>query len=94
MLRPFNVVTCPSLSKTSLGALDSLQRLVVQGQEMGHVKAGDSREIAVVIWSLLHGLSTIWAGHKMPATVIDQRRPQEMTHIFVQHLYAGLRGEG
>ncbi|MCB0153688.1 MAG: TetR/AcrR family transcriptional regulator [Anaerolineae bacterium] len=90
MIRPFEAAKYPSLSKTSLGALERLRELVAAGQAQGYVKTGDSWEIAGVVWSLLHGIATIWAGQKMPSAVMAGRSRAALTQAFAQHLYEGL----
>jgi AcrR family transcriptional regulator len=91
MIRSFDSETYPSLSQTALGALEGLQRIVQEGQELGQVKAGDGGEIAATIWALLHGISTIWTGQKMPAAISAGRTPEQLTRDFVRHFYGGLK---
>jgi AcrR family transcriptional regulator len=94
MFRDYELDQYPSYFKASLEALAILEALVVAGQAEGLVRAGDSRQLATLVWSLLHGLATILAGRKMPPVVMGDITPQALVAQQVQQLYAGLAPPG
>lgn len=90
MIGSFAPAKYPSLATASWEALERLKLLIEAGQAAGQLRAGDSREMATVAWSLVHGIATIWAGGKMPAVVIGEREAPALTADFVGMLYGGL----
>ena len=90
MFRSYDLEKYPSYYEVSAGSLELLRELVEAGQLSELVIRGDSKQIATLIWSLLHGVSTILAGRKMPPVVMGDRTPQELVHGFVELLYSGL----
>lgn len=92
MFRGYDPDVYPTLSAASLGALGLLRQVIETGQESGLVVARDSQELAALTWSLLHGVATILAAHKMPADVMGSRSAEELLGGYLDLLYHGLAG--
>ena len=90
MFRPYDLEKYPSYYEVSSRALEILQDMVNAGQHSENVIRGDSKEIATMLWSLLHGVSTIMTGRKMPPKVMGDLKPEELVHRFVELVYSGL----
>lgn len=90
MFREYDPEKYPSLYAASIGSLELLRALIEQGQLSELVISGDSQELATFIWSLLHGVSTILAGRKLPPTVMGTRTPEELVRAYVGLLYRGV----
>lgn len=90
MFYPYNAEKYPGYYKVSTNTLKLLWEFVEAGQEAGLVKAGDSKVLATLIWSLMHGVSTILAGRKMPPWVMGERTTAVLVEEFAAHLYHGL----
>ena len=93
MFREYDHVKYPSLNEVSTGSLVLLRELIDAGQLSRFVIEGESKQIATLIWSLLHGVSVILAGRKMPPVVMGEKTPQELVDLFVGMLYTGLQHE-
>lgn len=51
------VSATPSIDMASIGALfDHLEKLILAGQALGTIKAGDPRQLAQLYWAAFHGL--------------------------------------
>ncbi|MEM8862692.1 MAG: TetR/AcrR family transcriptional regulator [Chloroflexota bacterium] len=90
MFRDYDPEKYPSLYEVSTGSLELLQKLIDAGQKLKLVIQGDSKQIATLIWSLLHGISVILAGRRMPPTVMGDNTPQELVDMFVSMMHKGL----
>ena len=91
MFRYYEPAKYPSLYDASTQSLQLLSGLVAKGQNSKHVVEGDSKQIATLVWSLLHGVATILSGRKMPQAVMGDNTPEELVTMFVDMLYTGLK---
>lgn len=90
MFRFFEPEQHPDLFAASTASFAQLRQLVAEGQTAQQVKAGDSSEAAGLLWSLLHGVSLILAGRKMPAAVMNGREAEALVAAFVRRVLVGL----
>ena len=91
MFRYYEPAKYPSLYDASTQSLQLLSGLVAEGQTSKHVVDGDSKQIATLVRSLLHGVATILSGRKMPPAVMGDNTPEELVRMFVDMLYDGLK---
>ncbi len=93
MFRAYEVESYPALAAASSGALETLRALVEAGQRSQVVINGDSKQLATMTWSLLHGIATILAVQKMPPDVMGERTSSELVRDYLGLLYHGLTSE-
>lgn len=94
MFRYFEPAKYPSLFQASTGALERLKVVIEAGQHQGLLINGDSKQLATFVWSLLHGVSMILAGRKMPPVVMGNKSPQELTVNFLELVCSGIAKDG
>lgn len=90
MFYPYDPEKYPNYYNLSTSTLQLLGDFVEAGQAAGLVKTADSKILATLVWSLMHGVSTILAGRKMPPWVMGERTPEALVEEFASHLYRGL----
>ncbi len=57
----------PDLDQASVDAYAVLRELIEQGQQAGEFRSGDPALLALAAWSLVHGLSLLYAGDRVGA---------------------------
>ena len=90
MFRAYDPDKYPHYYQTTASALNILTELVEAGQTADLVIAEESKRVATLIWSLLHGVSLILAGGKMPPDVLGEQSPQALVEQFIEMLYGGI----
>lgn len=91
MFRDYDGEKYPDTIRAAVEALGLLEEVIVEGQQNGMIKEGDSLELTTVTWSMLHGIATILSTGKMPPLIMDQHTPQTLTSHFLELFYAGLK---
>ncbi len=80
----------PEMVADSLGALQTLTDIIAEGQSLGRVREGDAHEFATLIWSLLHGVSVLFANRKQAPQPYRSDNAADLTRKFLDQLLAGL----
>jgi AcrR family transcriptional regulator len=82
----------PSLYAASKQSFGLLIATIAAGQASGEIRAGDPTELAITIWSLIHGVTMLLLERQiaMDANVADVGG---LIHSALQQLYNGLRPE-
>lgn len=79
----------PDLSTAARAAFDRLAQIVAEGQRQGVLSGADPREPAMVIWLVVHGLSTVLIADKIPPDITAGGEP-----LALAAQYIGLACEG
>lgn len=90
MFGTFPTLDYPSLSEQSLRTLGKLIAVVEEVQNAGLLKPSVPQEAAVVVWMLVHGLSTVLITGKMPLSIQQNRSADELAERFIQMICVGL----
>jgi AcrR family transcriptional regulator len=80
----------PTLEAAAERAFDLLVSAIVEGQRAGHVRRGDSRELAVAAWALVHGLSALLVDGQLRARVRNDREAEALAARVTKLLQTGL----
>jgi AcrR family transcriptional regulator len=81
----------PDLRAASRGAIQRLSDLMVEGQDSGHVVAGDHEKQAAVIWSLFHGVAAIMGRRKTGLAPFKGATTDELIDQFMAQMFVGLK---
>jgi AcrR family transcriptional regulator len=82
----------PSLYATAQSTLDVLVQAIVDCQQEGVVISGDPRELAVVAWSMVHGISQLLMDGLIDATdVVAKPMPTALARYAAHLLYEGMK---
>jgi AcrR family transcriptional regulator len=79
----------PGLSKAAEEAFDVVRQAIVRGQEGQVVRRGDPTELALVAWSLGHGLAVLVVNQQLPPGTPPGI--EELADRTAAALYAGLQ---
>jgi AcrR family transcriptional regulator len=82
----------PALREAALAAWGLLTTTVTACQRAGRIRAGDPAAFAFVLWSLVHGLSTLLVDEQIPPIVRQTWLPAELAKKSTQVLLEGLAG--
>lgn len=67
-----------------------LSDLIGQGQASGDLRGGDSRDLALAAWSIVHGLTLLLVGQRIPGATVDmvfaKRAARHCTDLLVEGL--------
>jgi len=83
----------PALREAALAAWGLLTTTVTACQRAGRIRAGDPAAFAFVLWSLVHGLSTLLVDEQIPPIVRQTWLPAELAKKATQVLLEGLAGK-
>jgi AcrR family transcriptional regulator len=61
----------PSLDKAAEESFTILIETIAQGQKVGVIRAGDTRELAYVCWSLVHGVSMLHLDRQLRSPEVE-----------------------
>ena len=61
----------PSLDKAAEESFTILIETIAQGQKAGVIRSGDTRELAYVCWSLVHGVSMLYLDRQLRSSTIE-----------------------
>lgn len=85
----------PSLSQASEELADTLGSLVAAGQAAGLLRAAPIGDVTLTAWSLVHGLTLLIIGRRIPVDDIDdafvERMSRECVELLVHGIAAGPR---
>jgi AcrR family transcriptional regulator len=82
--------TYPGLRSAASRAFDCLVQIVRAGQESGVFVAGSPRDVALVAWSLVHGLATLLVDSQIPADVRIANDPDQLARRCATLFYEGI----
>ncbi|HEV2239120.1 MAG TPA: TetR/AcrR family transcriptional regulator [Ktedonobacterales bacterium] len=80
----------PGLREAGSRAFAVLVDIVRAGQDTGAIIAGESRLLAFVAWTQVHGLSLLLIGHQEPRDVIAARDAEQLARSCSRLFYTGL----
>ena len=83
----------PGLREAALAAWRLLTVTVTECQRAGWIRPGDPAALAFVLWSLVHGLSTLLVDEQIPPIVRQTWLPAELAQKATQVLLEGLAGK-
>ncbi len=75
----------PGLAEAALQAFGDLLDAITKCQSAGIVRAGDPREIAAPLWSLVHGIASLAIGGDLQAVGVE-RAPEDLVDGVVVRL--------
>ena len=78
------------LDEASRVTFDVLVSSIGAAQAVNVVRAGDTQELSLAAWSLVHGLSTLAVDRHLERKGFTSS-PTELAQTIAQHLYLGLR---
>lgn len=78
----------------SRGTFELLVDTVAAGQERGTVAAGDPRELATALWSLVHGFATLRNASRLGAALIGRGSPEGFERPLLERLVRGFGADG
>ncbi len=61
----------PSLEKAAEESFTILKEAIAQGQKARVIRSGDTKELASVCWSLVHGVSMLYLDRQIQASTVD-----------------------
>lgn len=91
MSRRFETPPDSALHDAGREAFGTLCGYIADGQAEGALVAGNPAELAVGVWSTLHGLAGILSADKLPPDVSDAVEPRALVVATVRRLLDGLR---
>jgi AcrR family transcriptional regulator len=80
----------PGLRQAALAAWGLLTATLTECQRAGRIRPGDPAALAFVLWSLVHGLSTLLVDEQLPPPVRQAWGPAELAQKATQVLLEGL----
>lgn len=80
----------PRLEATSTAAFHLLLDSIAAAQREGSVSDGDPRELALLAWSMVHGLASLLADGQLDDTGFASERATELATIITGHAFRGL----
>ena len=80
----------PSLQSASEDLAQTLAGVVAAGQAAGTVRPAPLAEVTLTAWSLVHGLTLLLAGRRIPAAAVDDAFVEHMAGQCVTLLMRGL----
>ncbi len=80
----------PSLVLAGQGLATTLETVVRAGQAAGVFRAGDPRELALAAWSLVHGLSSLIVGRRVPHRGAPRGYVERGTETCIKLLMGGI----
>jgi AcrR family transcriptional regulator len=84
----------PQLRLASAEAFSLLVGLLRAGQQAEVIRAGDSRQLALAAWALVHGVATLLIEQQIPPDIGAGSGPEWITRMCGSLLYTGLRSAG
>lgn len=81
----------PSLYATSKAALKLIIDIIERGQQAEKFAKGDAHELAIVFWSLMHGLTMLLLENQIPGTKDNKPATQHLINSVINTLYGGLK---
>lgn len=78
----------PEWAAAAERAFEILRRTVAEGQEKGHVRAGDSANLARIVWAQTHGLASL----QLIEDLADGSPGRKLFDLATDSLLRGLRG--
>ena len=82
----------PSLQVASEELAQTLAGVVAAGQSAGTLRAAPLGDVTLTAWSLVHGLTLLLAGRRIPAAAVDDAFVERMAEQCVTLLMQGLAG--
>ena len=67
-----------------------LDDLVRDGQASGELRGGDPRELGLAAWSIVHGLTLLLAGQRIPGVPVDEAVAARAAHRCTELMIEGL----
>jgi len=80
----------PTLKAAGGRAFGLLVRAISDGQSAGRVRRGDTEELAVAAWALVHGLSALIIDGQLRKRVPNEREAQRLATTVTKLLQTGL----
>jgi len=80
----------PGLRRAAVAAWELLTTTVTDCQRAGQIRPGDAAALAFVLWSLVHGLSTLLVDEQLPAAVRQAWGPTELARHATEVLLEGV----
>jgi AcrR family transcriptional regulator len=80
----------PQLSQASAELAGTLASLVAAGQAAGLLRASPIGDVTLTAWSLVHGLTLLIVGRRIPVEDIDDAFVERMSHACVELLVHGI----
>jgi len=80
----------PTLKAAGDRAFSLLVRAISDGQRAGRVQRGDTEELAVAAWALVHGLSALIIDGQLRKRVPNEREAQRLAMTVTKLLQTGL----
>ena len=80
----------PGLRRAAVAAWELLTTTVTDCQRAGQIRPGDAAALAFVLWSLVHGLSTLLVDEQLPPVVRQAWGPAELAKHATEVLLEGV----
>lgn len=87
-------VTYPALHAAAKSAFRIVLHVVEQGQACGELRPGEPDDLAVVVWSQIHGVAMLLIEDQIMGVKDDQVAVEQLVAGCVHALYDGLRAAG
>ena len=91
MFGPMAQSTYPDLARAARASFERLVSIVDAGQRAGRITGGDPAQLALAIWSMLHGLSSNLIAQKIPPDIEAGRPAETLAAAQIDILWDGLR---
>jgi AcrR family transcriptional regulator len=82
----------PGLERVSRHTFGLLVQAIAECQAVGQVVAGDTEELAIAAWAIVHGLSELLVDHKLQAHAGSPAQVDALTRRVTEILLRGLAG--
>ncbi|UJF34187.1 TetR/AcrR family transcriptional regulator [Paenibacillus hexagrammi] len=80
----------PTLYESILELFGPLVDMIEQGQETEEVVQTETLPLALVIWSMMHGVSTLLIENMLQRSIKGPNEAEKMIHLCVNTLYHGI----
>lgn len=88
MFYPYDPQRFPELFAAANASFEQLVMIIADGQAAGVFVEHDVYQLAALVWSLLHGISSILVANKLPRHLTLD--PETLTATFMQQLMQGI----
>lgn len=80
----------PTLYTSSKAAFGAIIAVVERGQARGEIVAGDSTQLTLATWALVHGVTMLLIENQIPSALGDQPMIEATIQFCMRTLYEGL----
>jgi AcrR family transcriptional regulator len=80
----------PTLFETSQATLQKLIDLVAEAQASGVLREGNTAQMAMTLWFVLHGIAAVTIADKIPPSIIGEMNPTDFVRLQINAVIEGL----